>query len=174
MRNLHFAFKYRPLLVGIERWVCWSLTWFIAVPVYSATFCDLSSTVSSALIKSLYSMSSLFNSFSESSKKQFPVHSALTFFCSLFIPWRLNNTFRSWRIVNCCFVHSVFFVQIFSLASDEPFIFIFFTHEFWVFNVNHLGLQLTICIPQMVIQMVIPFPGGSAGKESACNAGDLG
>lgn len=55
-------------------------------PVYSATFYDLSFTVSSALIKSLYSMSSLFNSFSESSKKQFPMDSTLTFFAHCLFP----------------------------------------------------------------------------------------
>lgn len=58
----------------------------MAVSVYSATFNDLSSTVSSTLIKSLQSMSSPFNPFSESSTKQFPMHSTLTFFAHCLFP----------------------------------------------------------------------------------------
>ena len=42
----------------------------------------------------------------------------------------------------------------------------------WMSNIPlYLYLYIYVC---MYVSIYIGFPGGSAGKESACNAGDLG
>ena len=56
------------------------------------------------------------------------------------------------------------------------------THQLLLFNQQHhtepYPLQETHDLPFAIFNAILPFklgfPGGSAGKESACNAGDLG
>lgn len=97
----------------LERSASWWWRWFMAAPLYPATFSDLPFVVSSALIKSLHSMSNV---------EPFPLHSALTFFVHSLFPKDWMTIFQSSKISRCfCVPRTLFFFcPVFNLAWDEP------------------------------------------------------